>query len=310
MSELVLYTSNDGRTRLDLRIDGQTVWLSQLEIAELFQTTKQNVSLHARNIFEDGELNPGATVKDYLTVQTEGKREVRRPIQYYNLDLILAIGYRVRSPRGVQFRQWASTHLKEYLVKGFVMDDERLKNPGGWDYFDELLARIREIRASEKRFYQKVRDLFVLSSDYQAREKETQLFFAEVQNKLLFAVAGKTAAELIVDRVVANHMWNQDWFTEADYDNDELGRIPAGAGFPGKSSADWGWVQHMHASLNDKGRAAVVLDTGAASRGSGNAGTNKEKAVRQWFVDHDLIESVLYLPENLFCGGCDDLNWN
>lgn len=200
MSELVLYTSNDGHTRLDLRIDGQTVWLSQLEIAELFQTTKQNVSLHARNIFEDGELNPEATVKDYLTVQTEGKREVRRPIQHYNLDLILAIGYRVRSQRGVQFRQWASTHLKEYLVKGFVLDDERLKNPGGWDYFDELLARIREIRASEKRFYQKVRDLFVLSSDYQVRVKETQIFFAEVQNKLLFAVAGKTAAELIVDR--------------------------------------------------------------------------------------------------------------
>ncbi len=200
MSELVLYTSEDGKTRLDLRVDGQTIWLTQLEIADLFQTTKQNVSLHAKNIFEDGELTPEATVKDSLTVQTEGKRDVQRSIQLYNLDLILAIGYRVRSPRGVQFRQWATTHLREYLVKGFVMDDQRLKNPGGWDYFDELLARIREIRASEKRFYQKVRDLFALSSDYQAREKETHLFFAEVQNKLLFAVAGKTAAELIVAR--------------------------------------------------------------------------------------------------------------
>lgn len=200
MSELVLYTSNDGRTRLDLRIEGQTVWLTQLEIAELFQTTKQNVSLHAKNIFEDGELTPEATVKESLTVQTEGKREVQRTLLLYNLDLILAIGYRVRSPRGVQFRQWASTHLKEYLVKGFVMDDERLKNPGGWDYFDELLARIREIRASEKRFYQKVRDLFALSSDYQAREKETALFFAEVQNKLLYAATRKTAAEIIVAR--------------------------------------------------------------------------------------------------------------
>ncbi|MEW5789570.1 MAG: virulence RhuM family protein [Pseudomonadota bacterium] len=200
MSELVLYTSDDGRTRLDLRIDGQTVWLSQLEIAELFQTTKQNVSLHAKNIFEDGELSPEATVKESLTVQIEGRRQVQRTIQLYNLDLILAIGYRVRSPRGVQFRQWASTHLKEYLVKGFVMDDERLKNPGGWDYFDELLARIREIRASEKRFYQKVRDLFALSSDYQAREKETALFFAEVQNKLLYAATRQTAAELIVAR--------------------------------------------------------------------------------------------------------------
>jgi len=200
MSELVLYTSADGRTRLDLRVDGQTVWLTQLEIAELFQTTKQNVSLHAKNIFEEGELVPDATVKESLTVQTEGKRDVQRSILLYNLDLILAIGYRVRSPRGVQFRQWATTHLREYLVKGFVMDDQRLKNPGRWDYFDELLERIREIRASEKRFYQKVRDLFALSSDYQIREKETQAFFAEVQNKLLFAAAGNTAAELIVAR--------------------------------------------------------------------------------------------------------------
>ena len=200
MSDLVLYTSDDGRTRLDLRIEGRTAWLTQLEIAELFQTTKQNVSLHTKNIFEDGELRPEATVKESLTVQIEGRRKVQRTTQLYNLDLILAIGYRVRSPRGVQFRQWASTHLKEYLVKGFVMDDERLKNPGGWDYFDELLARIREIRASEKRFYQKVRDLFALSSDYQAREMETSLFFAEVQNKLLYAATRQTAAEIIVAR--------------------------------------------------------------------------------------------------------------
>lgn len=200
MSDLVLYTSDDGLTRLDLRVQGETVWLTQLEIAELFQTTKQNVSLHAKNIFEEGELAPAATVKESLTVQTEGERQVKRRIQLYNLDLILSIGYRVRSPRGTQFRQWATTHLREYLVKGFVMDDERLKNPGGWDYFDELLARIRDIRASEKRFYQKVRDLFTLSSDYRAREKETQLFFAEVQNKLLYAAAGHTAAELIVAR--------------------------------------------------------------------------------------------------------------
>jgi len=201
MSDLVLYTSDDGRTRLDLRIEGQTVWLTQLEIAELFQTTKQNVSLHARNIFEDGELAEESVVKESLTTAADGKRY---PTKLYNLDLILAIGYRVRSPRGVQFRQWASTHLKEYLVKGFVMDDERLKNPGGWDYFDELLARIRDIRASEKRFYQKVRDLFALSSDYQVREKETQIFFAEVQNKLLYAATRQTAAELIVDRADAS----------------------------------------------------------------------------------------------------------
>ena len=200
MSELLLYTSDDGQTRLQLRVETDTIWLSQLEIAELFHTTKQNVSLHAKNIFEDNELAPEATVKESLTVQSEGGRQVKRKISYYNLDLILAIGYRVRSPRGVQFRQWASTHLKEFLRKGFVMDDERLKNPGGWDYFDELLERIRDIRASEKRFYQKVRDLFSLSSDYQARERETALFFAEVQNKLLYATTGYTAAELILKR--------------------------------------------------------------------------------------------------------------
>ncbi|HET7663912.1 MAG TPA: virulence RhuM family protein [Rhodanobacteraceae bacterium] len=200
MNDLILYTSSDGESRLNLRVDAQTVWLTQAEIAELFQTTKQNVSLHARNIFEDMELTPEATVKDSLTVQTEGKREVKRRLTFYNLDLILAIGYRVRSPRGSQFRQWATTHLKEFLVKGFVMDDERLKDPGGWDYFDELLARIRDIRASEKRFYQKVRDLFALSSDYKARQQDTQIFFAEVQNKLLYATTGCTAAELIVAR--------------------------------------------------------------------------------------------------------------
>lgn len=200
MSELIIYTSDDGQTQLHLRAESGSVWLTQLETAELFQTTKQNVSLHAKNIFEDGELTPEATVKDSLTVRTEGSRQVQRKITHYNLDLILAIGYRVRSPRGVQFRQWASAHLKEFLLKGFVMDDERLKNPGGWDYFDELLERIREIRASEKRFYQKVRDLFALSSDYRARERETSIFFAEVQNKLIYAVTGCTAAELVLKR--------------------------------------------------------------------------------------------------------------
>ncbi|WP_373652940.1 virulence RhuM family protein [Schlesneria sp. DSM 10557] len=204
MSDLILYTSEDGQARLELRVTDGTIWLTQLEIAELFQTTKNNISLHTKSIFKEGELTREATVKDHLTVQSEGKRNVKRTISYYNLDLILAIGYRVRSPRGTQFRQWATTHLREFIVKGFVMDDERLKNPGGWDHFDELLARIREIRASEKRFYQKVRDLFALSSDYKIREQETMLFFAEVQNKLLYAVTGHTAAELILHRADPN----------------------------------------------------------------------------------------------------------
>jgi hypothetical protein len=197
MSDLILYTSDDGQTRINLRVNTDSVWLTQLEIAELFQTTKQNVSLHARNIFAEGELRADSVVKDSLTTAADGKNY---RTQLYHLELILAIGYRIRSPRGTQFRQWATRNLKEFLVKGFVMDDERLKNPGGWDYFDELLARIREIRASEQRFYQKVRELFSLSSDYRITEKETQLFFAEVQNKLLYAATGHTAAELIVKR--------------------------------------------------------------------------------------------------------------
>jgi hypothetical protein len=201
MTDLILYTTEDGRSQIKLRAQEQTVWLTQLEMAELFDATKQNVSLHLKNIFEDGELDPAATVKESLTVQTEGSRQVQRPVTLYNLDAILAVGYRVRSPRGVQFRRWASSVLKEFLTKGFVMDDERLKNPDGRpDYFDEMLERIRDIRASEKRFYQKVRDLFALSSDYDKTDQATQQFFATVQNMLLYAVTQKTAAELITAR--------------------------------------------------------------------------------------------------------------
>ena len=201
MSDLILYTTDDGRSQIKLRAEQQTVWLTQLEMADLFDATKQNISLHLKNIFEDGELEPATTVKESLTVRVEGSREVQRPVSLYNLDAILAVGYRVRSPRGVQFRRWANTVLKEYLLKGFVMDDERLKNPDGRpDYFDEMLARIRDIRASEKRFYQKVRDLFALSSDYDKTDKATQVFFATVQNLLIFAVTRKTAAELITAR--------------------------------------------------------------------------------------------------------------
>ena len=204
MSSLLLYTTDDGKSQIQLRAKDQTVWLSQREMAELFDVSTDNVGLHLKNIYEDGELSREATAEESSVVQTEGARQVQRPVTLYSLDAILAVGYRVRSPRGVQFRRWASTVLKEYLVKGFVMDDERLKNPDGRpDYFDEMLARIRDIRASEKRFYQKVRDLFALSVDYDKTDQATQTFFATVQNLLLYAVTQKTAAELIVSRANA-----------------------------------------------------------------------------------------------------------
>lgn len=204
-SEIVFYQEEDGRSRIQVRLDGGTVWLTQVLMAELFQTTKQNISLHLRNIFEDGELDPAATVKQYLTVQTEGSRQVRRAIDHYNLDAILAVGYRVRSHRGTQFRRWATERLREYVVKGFTLDDERLKEGRGFgaDYFDELLERIREIRASEKRFYQKIRDLYALSVDYDPGIAQTKEFFQIVQNKLHWAVTGRTAAEIISGRADA-----------------------------------------------------------------------------------------------------------
>ena len=204
MTDLILYTTEDGRSQIQLRAKDQTVWLSQREMAELFAVSADNISLHLKNLFEDGELSREATTEESSVVQIEGSREVQRPLTLYNLDAILAVGYRVRSPRGVQFRRWASTILKEFLIKGFVMDDERMKNPDGRpDYFDEMLERIREIRASEKRFYQKVRDLFALSNDYDKTDRATGQFFATVQNILLYAVTRKTAAELITAR--ANH---------------------------------------------------------------------------------------------------------
>lgn len=200
---LILYTSTDGTTRLQLRVDDKTFWLTQRQIAELFQKDVRTINEHVQNIFSEGELPADATIRKFRIVQAEGSRMVERLVDHYSLEAVFAVGYRVRSPRGVQFRQWATHHLREFLIKGFVIDDARLKDPRGWDHFDELLARIREIRASEKRFYQKVRELFSLSSDYQATERDTALFFAETQNKLLYAATGRTAAELIVARADA-----------------------------------------------------------------------------------------------------------
>jgi hypothetical protein len=198
MTDIILYTTEDGRSHIKLRAKDETVWLTQLEMAELFASSKQNIGQHLKSVFEEGELVEASVVKQHFTTAADGKDYSTK---LYNLDAILAVGYRVRSPRGVQFRRWASTVLKEFLFKGFVMDDERLKNPDGRpDYFDEMLERIRDIRASEKRFYQKVRDLFALSSDYDKTDKATQVFFATAQNLLIFAVTRKTAAELITAR--------------------------------------------------------------------------------------------------------------
>lgn len=202
--ELILYVTEDGKTSIQLHSKDGSIWLTQAEIAELFQTSPQNITLHIKSIYSENELNIEATCKEYLQVRTEGKREIERQLKHYNLEVILAVGYRVQSPRGTVFRQWATTALKEYLVKGFVMDDTRLKDPAGWDYFDELLERIREIRASEKRFYQKTKDIYALSVDYQSNTEETLTFFKTVQNKLLWAVTGKTAAELLIERSNSN----------------------------------------------------------------------------------------------------------
>ena len=200
--EFLLYQSEDGQTRIEVRLENETVWLNQLTMAELFQTSKQNISLHLKNIFNEGELEDNRVVKEYLTTAVDGKVYLTK---IYNLEAIIAVGYRVKSSRGTQFRRWATERLNEYLVKGFTMDDERLKavvNIGS-DYFDEMLERIRDIRSSEKRFYQKIRDIYKLAADYDPKAEETLEFFSIVQNKLHFAISGKTAAELIAKRADA-----------------------------------------------------------------------------------------------------------
>ena len=198
--ELILYSTEDGAATIGLRAVDGTVWLSQREIAELFDKDVRTVNEHIRNVFAEGECDPGATIRKFRIVQTEGSRQVEREVDAYNLDVILSVGYRVRSARGTQFRRWATTVLREYLVKGFAMDDARLKQAEQWDYFDEWLARIRDIRASEKRFYHKVRDLYTTAIDYDKTSDQAQAFFKKVQNKMLWAVTGKTAAELIENR--------------------------------------------------------------------------------------------------------------
>lgn len=208
-NDLILYTTQDGQAQFVLRELGGQLWLTQAEIADLYQITPQAITQHIKLIYQENELTEMATCKEYLQVQNEGEREVKRQLKHYSLPMIIAIGYRVRSTRGTQFRQWATRTLGEYLQKGFAIDDERLKNPpvgtvAAPDYFDELLERIRDIRASERRMYLRVQEIFALAADYQPSIKETNLFFSQMQNKLHFAMSGKTAAELIYERANAD----------------------------------------------------------------------------------------------------------
>lgn len=198
-SELIIYQTAEGKTQLEVRLEQETVWLSQMQMAELFQTSKQNVSLHIGNIYKEGELEKDSTVKDFLTVQNEGERTINRKLKFYNLDVIISVGYRVKSQIGVQFRKWATQRLNEYLIKGFTMDDKRLKGTKN-NYFDELLERVRDIRSSERVFYQKVKDIYTTSIDYDPKSNLTTQFFQKIQNKLLWAISGQTAAEIIKNR--------------------------------------------------------------------------------------------------------------
>ena len=230
-SNIIIYNTDDGKVKVVLYAKDGNIWMNQNQMAELFATSIPNISMHISNILKEGELQQDSVIKEYLTTAADGKNY---NVTFYSLEMILAIGFRVRSKRGTQFRIWANRNLKEYMVKGFLIDDDRLKNPDGRpDYFDELLERIRDIRASEKRFYQKVRDLLALSSDYDKTDKATQMFFAETQNKLLYAVTHQTAAEIIVSRADAsqpnmaltswkgNVVRKQDIYTAKNYLKDD-----------------------------------------------------------------------------------------
>lgn len=203
-TNFLLYQTPDGETRLEVRLQDETVWLSLTDMSDLFQRDKSVISRHIRNIFAEGELTQGATVAKFATVQAEGSRDVQREIEHFNLDVIISVGYRVKSHRGTQFRIWATQRLREYLVKGFTLDDERLKRGGGGNYFDELLARIRDIRSAERVFWRKVLNIYATSIDYDPKTEVSQQFFASVQNKMHWAAHGHTAAEIIHTRADAN----------------------------------------------------------------------------------------------------------
>ncbi len=212
--QLLVYESEDGRVKIDVRLENETIWLTQQLMADLFQSSKQNIYHHIQSVYEEGELAPEATVKKYLTVRFEGDREVQRLLDYYNLDMIISVGYRVKSHVATRFRQWATQKLREYIVKGFVLDDERLKNPDQpFDYFEELLRRIQDIRTSERRFYQKITDIYATSVDYDPTQEISIAFFKTVQNKMHWAITGMTAAEIIHERAdsVKQNMGLTNW---------------------------------------------------------------------------------------------------
>lgn len=291
-SSIVLYQTEDGRTCIQCRFQDDTVWLSLNQMADLFQRDKSVISRHIKNVFAEGELNPDATVAKTATVQTEGQKQVTREIEYYNLDVIISVGYRVKSLRGTQFRIWATQRLREYLVKGFTMDDERLKNPPGKgqiDYFDELLERIRDIRASERRVYLRVREILALAADYEATEQETQVFFQAIQNKLHFAATGKTAAELITERADASQpnmgltAWHGGVVRKGDVTiaknylrEDEIGELnrlvvmfldfAEDQARRRKQIFLQNWLTRLHDFLNLNERA-ILADSGRISRG-------------------------------------------
>ncbi len=203
--EILIYQAEGGQTKIEVKLEGETLWLSQADLSELYQTTKQNISLHIQNIYEEGELDDVSTVKEYLTVQPEGGRQVNRQVKHYNLDMIISVGYRIKSHIATNFRRWATAQLREYIVKGFVLNDERLKNPDHpFDYFDELLRRIQDIRTSERRFYQKITDIYATSADYDPTNEISLTFFKTVQNKMHWAITGMTAAEIVHVRANAS----------------------------------------------------------------------------------------------------------
>ena len=212
--QFLVYQTEDGKLKLDVRFEGETVWLTQQHMAELFQTTQQNISLHLQNIFAEGELERGATHKESLSVRREGARSVQRRVDFYNLDVILSVGYRVKSAVATRFRIWATQRLREYIVKGFVLDDERLKNPDQpFDYFEELARRIQDIRTSERRFYQKITDIYATSVDYDPTQEISLLFFKTVQNKVHWAITGRTAADSRGEAGIAQGLKNEDFRT-------------------------------------------------------------------------------------------------